>query len=94
MLPDGPDHTRFRRVFMLGLRPDAPPTSLIPFAQAGPQIPQMHPLAFTTAYMPSLSGPQSAFSLDPANPPFQAHTQSVRTETPLPPGYILLFPPT
>ncbi|KAN0116486.1 hypothetical protein V8E52_005867 [Russula decolorans] len=71
--------------------PDAP-TSLIPTTQAGPHIPQIHPLAFTPTYMPSLSGPRRAFSLDDASLPVQAHTQSVLTDNSLPPRRTLSHP--
>jgi hypothetical protein len=72
--------------------PNAPPTSLIPTTQAGPHVPQMHPLAFTPTYMPSLSGPRRAFSYDGANLPVQAHTQSVLADIPLPPRHMLTHP--
>jgi hypothetical protein len=72
--------------------PDAPPTSLIPSTQAGPHVPQMHPLTYTPTYMPSLSRPRRAFSLDDANLPVQAHTQSVLTDIPSPPRHMLAHP--
>jgi Family of unknown function (DUF6535) len=45
----------------------------------------------TPTYMPSLSGPRR-FSLDEANLPVQAHTQSVRTDISLPPRLMLAHP--
>ena len=64
--------------------PDAPPTSSIPITQAGPHVPQIHPLALTHTYIPSLSGPRRTFSLDPANLPVQ--------DTSPPPGHMLAHP--
>jgi hypothetical protein len=73
--------------------PDTPSTSLIPTIQAGPHVPQMHLLAFTTpTYMPSLSRPRRAFSLDDANFRIRAHTQPVLMDIPLPPRHILAHP--
>jgi hypothetical protein len=46
----------------------------------------------TPPYMPSLSGPWRAFSLDDANLPIQAHAQSVLTDILLSPRHILAHP--
>jgi hypothetical protein len=72
--------------------PGAAPTSVFPTTQAGPHVPQMHPLASPSTYMPSLSGPRRTFTLDSANLPVQAHTQSVLTDFPRPPGHMLTHP--
>ena len=72
--------------------PDSAPTSSIPTTQAGPHVPQMHPLTFPPAHMPSLSAAQHAFSLDPADPPFMAHAQLVPTDIPLPLGHMPAHP--
>ena len=72
--------------------PDAPPTFLIPTTQAGPHVPQMHPLAFAPTYMPTLTGPRRAFPLDDANLPVQEHTQPVLTDIPPSPRHMLAHP--
>jgi hypothetical protein len=72
--------------------PRVPPISLIPAIPGGPRVPQMHPLAFPPSYIPSLGGPRRAFSLDTANLPVQALTQSVLTDIPLPPRHMLPHP--
>ena len=72
--------------------PDAPPTSFIPTTQATPHVSQMHPLAVTPTYMPSLSGSRRAFSLDDAYLPVQAHAQSLPTDIPLLPRDMLAHP--
>jgi hypothetical protein len=69
--------------------PGAPPTSAFPTTQSGPHVPQMYPLASPPTYMPSLSGPRRAFTLDTANLP---HTRSMLTDFPRPPGHMLAHP--
>ena len=72
--------------------PNSAPTSSIPTTQADPHAPQMRPLAFTPAHMPSLSGAQRAFPLNPANPLVQEHAQLVPADIPLPPRHMLAHP--